>query len=324
MRIFDSDGNGFLDFKEFLLAIDIATCNTEQSRLDWVFKLYDVDNDGVIDVKEMAGIMEAMECLEYKDCNLSAASATAVDSMSALERAQNLFNCIEHANEETLTKEEFIAGYLERNVLMEKQDAHEQRLRLDSLIFRGPLIPQVGQLKEKQLITLMEKLITERCGLKVDSIQHFEQVQLRDVSENYPKNVLVKFSDASIRSKLWALKQTSKKNGLIIEEWLTETRARLYKKCKELKNAKLIKECFTEYGQVYARILSNAGKSTVLKREQGKMTCSLLDNDLLETMLIFSGNTDMETFVINTDNAYDALIKLIKEDSDYFDHDDDD
>ena len=63
MRIFDSDGNGFLDFKEFLLALDIATCTTEQNRLEWIFKLFDVDNDGVIDVQEMASIMETMECL---------------------------------------------------------------------------------------------------------------------------------------------------------------------------------------------------------------------------------------------------------------------
>ena len=48
LRIFDSDGNGFLDFKEFLLALDIATCNTEKHRLEWVFKLFDVDNDGII------------------------------------------------------------------------------------------------------------------------------------------------------------------------------------------------------------------------------------------------------------------------------------
>ena len=42
MRIFDSDGNGFLDFKEFLMAIDIATCQTEESKLAWAFKLYDL------------------------------------------------------------------------------------------------------------------------------------------------------------------------------------------------------------------------------------------------------------------------------------------
>ena len=65
MRIFDSDGNGFLDFKEFLMAIDIATCQTEESKLAWVFKLYDVDNDGFIDIDEMASVMETLESLEF-------------------------------------------------------------------------------------------------------------------------------------------------------------------------------------------------------------------------------------------------------------------
>ena len=65
MRIFDSDGNGFLDFKEFLMAIDIATCQTEESKLAWVFKLYDVDNDGFIDIEEMASVMETLESLEF-------------------------------------------------------------------------------------------------------------------------------------------------------------------------------------------------------------------------------------------------------------------
>ena len=47
------------------MAIDIATCQTEESKLAWVFKLYDVDNDGVIDIDEMASIMETLESLEF-------------------------------------------------------------------------------------------------------------------------------------------------------------------------------------------------------------------------------------------------------------------
>ena len=279
MRIFDSDGNGFLDFKEFLLAIDIATCNTEESRLEWVFKLYDVDNDGIIDVREMAAIMETLECVEYKDCSLF--SSPNFDSISALERAQNLFNCIEHENENTLTKEEFIAGYLERNVLMEKQDAQEQKLRLDSLVFRGPLIPDPGEIQEKQLPTLVEKLLNDRCLFKIDSQVDCQQIQLRGASEFYPKNIMIKFSHSEMRDEIWNLKTLSKKNGLIIEEWLTETRSKLYKRCKELKSAKLIKDCFTDNGNIFAKV----------------------QDDLL---------------IINTDSAFDSLVKMTK-----FDLDDD-
>ena len=41
----------------------------------------------------------------------------------------------------------FSLGYLERNVLLAKQDAHEQKQKLDCLILRGPFIPNVGEVQ---------------------------------------------------------------------------------------------------------------------------------------------------------------------------------
>ena len=38
LRIFDSDGNGSLDFKEFLMALDIAQCQDERQKLEWSFR----------------------------------------------------------------------------------------------------------------------------------------------------------------------------------------------------------------------------------------------------------------------------------------------
>ena len=37
-RIFDKDGNGFLDFKEFLMAINVTTCNTLTEKMTWAFR----------------------------------------------------------------------------------------------------------------------------------------------------------------------------------------------------------------------------------------------------------------------------------------------
>ena len=58
-------------------------------------------------------------------------------AMSATERALNLFQALDINDDGLLTMEEFIAGYMERNVLQAKQDAQEQRQHKDWLSFRG-------------------------------------------------------------------------------------------------------------------------------------------------------------------------------------------
>ena len=37
-RTFDTDGNGYIDFKEFLLAIDITSSGTAEEKLGWAFR----------------------------------------------------------------------------------------------------------------------------------------------------------------------------------------------------------------------------------------------------------------------------------------------
>ena len=40
MRVFDTDGNDFLDFKEFLMAMDISNCQTSKVSIYWVIDGY--------------------------------------------------------------------------------------------------------------------------------------------------------------------------------------------------------------------------------------------------------------------------------------------
>ena len=37
-RTFDKDKNGFIDFKEFLLAIDITSTGSPEEKLEWAFR----------------------------------------------------------------------------------------------------------------------------------------------------------------------------------------------------------------------------------------------------------------------------------------------
>ena len=37
-RTFDKDQSGFIDFREFLVAMDITTCGTPEEKLQWAFR----------------------------------------------------------------------------------------------------------------------------------------------------------------------------------------------------------------------------------------------------------------------------------------------
>ena len=49
----DSDESGYLDLREFLLAIELVAARTPEEKLIWAFRQYDNDNSSQLDQKEM-------------------------------------------------------------------------------------------------------------------------------------------------------------------------------------------------------------------------------------------------------------------------------
>jgi len=69
--IFDEDGNGEVDFKEFIQGVSqFSVKGDKSSKLKFAFKIYDMDNDGYISNGELFQVLKMMVGSNLKDTQL--------------------------------------------------------------------------------------------------------------------------------------------------------------------------------------------------------------------------------------------------------------
>lgn len=70
-NIHNADGNGYVDFNEFIIAMNIMSLGDSKEKLENTFKMYDIDGDGMITSKEIAKIIEVRGvcCVAVCVCN---------------------------------------------------------------------------------------------------------------------------------------------------------------------------------------------------------------------------------------------------------------
>merc|ERR1712019_142825 len=101
-RTFDTDKNGFIDFKEFLLAIDVTSSGSPEEKLNWAFSMYDVDGNGWIDLREMTRIVKSI----YK---MMGPNQALVDQFETPEkRAEDIFQRMDVNSDGRVTRQEFV------------------------------------------------------------------------------------------------------------------------------------------------------------------------------------------------------------------------
>uniref|UniRef100_A0A8C0EII8 Guanylate cyclase activator 1C n=1 Tax=Bubo bubo TaxID=30461 RepID=A0A8C0EII8_BUBBB len=106
-HIFDLNQDGFIDFLEFIAAINLVIRGKIDQKLKWYFKLYDADGNGCIDKKELLNIFTAIQAIN------------GYTSTSPEEFTDMVFQKVDVNNDGQLTLEEFITGVEKDEGLME-------------------------------------------------------------------------------------------------------------------------------------------------------------------------------------------------------------
>ncbi|XP_017271034.1 visinin [Kryptolebias marmoratus] len=113
-RSFDTNDDGTLDFKEYIIALHMTSSGKTTRKLEWAFSLFDVDKNGYINKSEVKEICQAIFKLIPEDEQKKLPE----DENTPEKRANKLWAFFDKKDNERLAEGEFITGVIENENAM--------------------------------------------------------------------------------------------------------------------------------------------------------------------------------------------------------------
>jgi Ca2+-binding EF-hand superfamily protein len=108
-RTFDTDNNGYIDFVEFLLAVNINSNGDTRDKLGLAFDIYDINANGQIDKKEMTKVITAIYDLLGEENRKGENSPD--------NRVKKIMEKLDLNDDKNISRDEFVEGCLKDDVL---------------------------------------------------------------------------------------------------------------------------------------------------------------------------------------------------------------
>ncbi|XP_014845569.1 PREDICTED: recoverin-like [Poecilia mexicana] len=108
-RSFDTNDDGTLDFKEYIIALHMTATGKTTSKLEWAFSLFDVDKNGYITKAEVTEICTSI----FKLIPSDEVGDLPEDENTPEKRADKLWKVFDKGDNDRVAEGEFIKGLLE-------------------------------------------------------------------------------------------------------------------------------------------------------------------------------------------------------------------
>ncbi|CAJ1056964.1 guanylyl cyclase inhibitory protein [Xyrichtys novacula] len=137
-RTLDSNRDGVVDFREYVMAISMLIHGSAVEKLQWSFKLYDKDGDGAITREEMLDIIQAAYKMSV------AAGLTEPNPLTAEECTKRIFVRLDKDKNAVISLDEFIEGALDDDWIRDMLECDPSTVKVERPLRRDTTLGTHG------------------------------------------------------------------------------------------------------------------------------------------------------------------------------------